>query len=124
MPSISITKNFSKAVKSGEKNSHIIRHRTRPIVIGQKINRYDGFRSNRQELIKTVECKSVDRINIYEGLLVTKGEFLGEIYTFSTLTEEEKRELAHRNGFYNIHELIGFIIGTYGLPFEGVVIGW
>jgi hypothetical protein len=105
---------FVDPILAGTKRHTIRAPRRHPDRPGSTLHLYTGLRRKGARLLKRVECTAVAEIAITEwGTIRVDGR---------CITEEEAEELARRDGFADLAEMLEHWRGR--LPFVGHMIFW
>lgn len=107
---------FVAAIEAGTKRHTIRAPRKHPDRPGSTLHLYTGLRRKGARLLKRVECSLVQDIEITErGSILLDGQ---------PLRDEESEELARRDGFADLAEMMGHWRASGRLPFRGQMIFW
>lgn len=106
---------FVPFIRARTKKHTIRAIRANPDKPGNTLHLYAGLRTKKARLIARVICTAIDTIWISgTGAVVSiNGLCIGD---------DEKEELARRDGFSNFQEMMNFWDGR--LPFEGHIVHW
>jgi hypothetical protein len=112
---------FVPFILEGRKQQTIRAIRANPDKPGSMLHLYTGLRHKGARLLMRVVCVAVEEIEIgpppfgdeHHALIRIEGE---------CLDRSEREELARRDGFENLEQMIQFWSGR--LPFKGHIIHW
>lgn len=114
---------FQKPIKTGEKTHTIRAESPRQWKPGVRCDCYIDPRQKTMQLIGRWPCTHVEQVHIEGGWEALSGDFFGDIkINGSSLHEDERQQLAKRDGFESFEEMMEFWRGR--LPFEGIIIHW
>jgi hypothetical protein len=120
---LNFQKRFAPDVESGIKTTTIRAKRKdgRDPKMGDMLALYTGLRTKAARLLRRETCFAVDPIMIQPSIaendhLVWVGDVM--------LNNEGVAAMARQDGFASAEEFIGYFRKSYGLPFNGYLIGW
>lgn len=120
MPLLNFKPQFVEPIRSGRKHHTIRATRKQPVKKGDSLYLYSGLRHKGAFRIQPegVVCTRVESIEI----LPFVGDWPAVIVDGTTLSRDEKEQLAQADGFANFPEMMIFWEGR--LPFTGQIIHW
>ena len=124
MPLLGFQKQFAPLVESGEKRQTVRAYRKdgRNPKVGDRLYLYTGLRTKQCRKLGEAIAKSVKVIGIDEPMFC-EDESPIEIVPL-VLLPREAHDLAIRDGFSDLDEMLSFFDKTHGLPFKGLLIRW
>ena len=121
MAILNFQKRFAVFVELGIKRQMIRARRKHPIREGKVLYLYTALRTKSARLLRTAQCNFARGISI-DLDIDGRSEII--IAGQAPLSSEEKHDLALKDGFTNVGEMLIFFRDTHGLPFEGQLIKW
>ncbi len=124
MPALNFQQQFAPLVESGEKRQTVRAYRKdgRNPKVGDRLYLYTGLRTKQCRKLGEAIAKSVEVIGIDEPMFC-EDESPIEIVPL-VLLPREAHDLAIRDGFSDLDEMLSFFDKTHGLPFKGLLIRW
>ena len=123
-PLLGFQAQFADVVESGEKTQTIRAYRKdkRDPKPGDTLYLYTGLRTKQCRKLGEAIAESVEVIGIGEAMFC-EDESPIEIVPL-VLLPREAHDLAIRDGFSDLDEMLSFFDKTHDLPFEGLLIRW
>lgn len=121
MAILNFQKRFATFVELGIKRQTIRARRKYPIREGEDLYLYTALRTKSAKLLRIAPCRYARGISI-DLDIDGRAEII--IAGQGPLPPEEKKDLAAKDGFKNVGEMLTFFRDTHGLPFEGQLIKW
>lgn len=121
MAILNFKKRFATFVELNIKRQTIRAKRKHPIQEGETLFLYTSLRTKSARRLRTAQCLYAQDISIDLDI-----DGLPEIIIAGAgpMSYEEKEDLAVKDGFNSIGEMLAFFRDTHGLPFEGQLIKW
>lgn len=110
---------FVPKILAGEKTHTIRAVRANPDKPGNTLHLYTGLRHKGAQLLMRAQCTKVELIEILPETLTRAAAIRIDGIT---LFNDEREQLASRDGFQNFNEMMKFWDGR--LPFTGHIIHW
>ncbi len=127
MPILGFDERFAALVESGEKTQTIRKPRAQPIRRGDRLYFYTGpYRKGERLKIGEGRCTRV-RLIRFQNVMGRRVCFVGNrgrAQRRYRQTQHGADKFAQADGFRSFDEMVGYIEGAYGLPFEGSLIEW
>lgn len=121
MPLVNFNKQFAEKVRLGEKQQTIRSLRKRSFKEGDILYLYTGLRTKNCKLLGEGKCNLVWKIEIWidedlsDNVVLVNGCFP---------TNELLEDIALRDGFGSVDEMLGWFSTTHKFPFYGQLIRW
>ena len=132
MPALNFQARFAALVASGKKKQTIRATRKRPIKAGDTLYLFSGQRTKHSRRLAVGICTETFPVVIAYGQRIGKDLVtsrmpqicgVGECGTYY-LHDADQSDIARRDGFNGVDDLVDWFEETHGLPFLGQVIRW
>ena len=124
MPAYNFKAQFAPLVESGDKRQTLRKPRKRLTRVGDVLKLYTGQRTKNCRLLREAICTRSRHVLIDRHITTQAWPTPYITIGGRVLTYYDALDLAQKDGFYQLEDMMKFFDDTYGLPVELELIEW